>query len=448
MKNASEQTSGISKEARYRVWWCLYTFEHMLGIMTGRATCIQDGICTTPYPLPFEEERLAEPPATKVLADGDARAELIDNVVSSAHVRHVPLNPRGGKDAKHTDKVRDISWLRNLPPCNAMGFMYYVDLSVIVQEIVNRVYSLDCAVTPWTHIENRMGELRSRIDLWHSNLPEAYDFTRKDEQRVDLLRSKLFLGFHYYSARITLGRPCLCRRDAHHSTAPGKPTFSHEMAVTTLTSARMMLDLIPDTPDPIQLYQISPWWCILHYLMQAAAVLLLELSFACIHMPDHENNFLLLSKKAIRWLFAMADYSLACRRAWELCDSNFRRIAQGMNYDVSDLPTSHYAFTSGGIPNDSLNSGQQSGFGSAPLLYDVIQQQNNQQLPQDRFPGTADQIPLSYSGAPTADGLPTSSLPISPGNDVYFPYDPICGEFIKSFFPTSQDEDYWSHPQG
>jgi hypothetical protein len=230
--------------------------------------------------------------------------------------------------------------------------LFYTDLTLISQEIVNRVYSPDCANTPWAHIENRIGELRARIDCWYSNLPEAFHFVRKaDDQDQDVLRSKLFLAFHFYSARIMLGWPCLCRRDGRHD--PNKrSSFSHKMAEMSLESAQKMLGLLPDKPNAGRLYQICPWWCILHFMIQAAIILLLELSFGGIHMPGEEQNFLVAAKKAIRWLYAMSKRSTASRRAWQLCDSNLRRIAYRMNYDVSDMPE----FADESKPNQPIRS--------------------------------------------------------------------------------------------
>lgn len=112
------------------------------------------------------------------------------------------------------------------------------------------------------------------------------------------------------------------------------------MATIALEAAVRMLRLIPDQPNAIQLYQICPWWCVLHYLMQATTVLLLELSFGNVHTPDEELNTLNTAKKGVRWLHAMSEESIASRRAWRLCDSCLRRIAIGMDYDLSDMPSS------------------------------------------------------------------------------------------------------------
>lgn len=432
MKNTSDFTASISKESRNRVWWCLYTLEHLLGIMTGRATCILDGVCTTPLPLPFEGDQLQEPLVAKLLNDLSLREEFVGNAIASSFIHQISSNPLGGKDAKYTDIPRDVTWLKSLPPNNALCFLYYADLAVISQEIVNRVYSPDCAMVPWAHIENRIGVLRSRLDLWFASLHPAFDFTRKEDEGPDLLRAKLFLAFHFYSSRITLGRPCLCRRDAHQSGQGNeKPAFSHVMAMLSLDSANKMLDLIPDQADAIQLYEIGPWWCVLHCLVQSVTILLLELSFGSIHIPEEEQNIFTMAKKGVRWLHSMSEFSTASRRAWQLCDMNLRKIAQGMDYDVSHMPT--FDFGADEVTNghkDQLNgSFKTNGI-------DKAAHQDNGQLPDGPGlpPGAAGFTLISDAdGAPDAGPAPGIGLN---GNDVFFPYDPINGEFVRSYFPT------------
>ncbi|CAG8882938.1 unnamed protein product [Penicillium egyptiacum] len=433
MKSSSPTTPDLSKEARYRVWWCLYTFEHMLGIMTGRPTCIQDGVCTSPFPVPFEEEQLQEPNAIEVLTDTALRDERINNIMASACIRQMPLHPANGKDASHHTRSRDTKWIKSLPVNYGLFYLYYCDLAVIAQEIVNKVYSVDCVMVPWAQIETRIGELKSRTETWKSNLPTGLDFTHKEDKGPDILRCKLNLALHYYSARITLGRPCLCRRDARQKGTD--PSFSHEMAVVTLESAWRMLDLIPDEPDALQLYRIAPWWCILHYLMQAATVLLLELSFGTVHMPEEEKNFIILSKKAVRWLFAMSEQSIASRRAWQLCDLSLRKLAEGMKYDVSDMPS--YPYTP--EPTSTVDS-------ESPPSQPISHAAGDYWVPvQERLPVSAPDAPpaedhYAYPGISTADLM--NSL-TAEAQDSYFPYDPITGEFMRSFFPHSNEDENW-----
>lgn len=433
MKSSAPTTPDLSKEARYRVWWCLYTFEHMLGIMTGRATCIQDGVCTSPFPIPFEEDQLQEPGALEVLADSTLRDERINNVLASSCIRQMPLNPANGKEASNHTHTRDTSWIKNLPINYGLCYLYYCDLAVVVQEIVNKVYSVDCVIVPWAHIENRIGELKSRTEMWQSSLPPGLDFRRKDDAGPDVLRCKLTLALHYYSARITLGRPCLCRRDARQK-GPN-PSFSHDMAVITLDSACHMLDLIPDEPNAIQLYQIAPWWCVLHYLMQAVTVMLLELSFGTVHKPEEEERFINLSKKAIRWLYAMSEQSIASRRAWQLCDLSLRKLAQGMKYDISDMPTYPY----NPEPTTTIGSGPAQ---DGPLPHPVGDYWGPQlgHIPMSAPGPTPGEDHYAYPSMSTSDLM--SSL-TAEAQDSYFPYDPISGEFMRSFFPNNNENDNW-----
>jgi hypothetical protein len=72
-----------------------------------------------------------------------------------------------------------------------------------------------------------------------------------------------------------------------------------------------MLGLLPDRPDVVLLNQISPWWRILHYFMQATTVLLLELSFRTQHVPEKVVSISQMTKKAIEWLHNMSRTSTA-----------------------------------------------------------------------------------------------------------------------------------------
>ncbi|KAL2854372.1 fungal-specific transcription factor domain-containing protein [Aspergillus pseudoustus] len=471
LRNTSEITPDVSKEARYRVWWCLYTFEHLLGIMTGRMTGISDGICTTPMPLPMGEERFQDPEVVQLLGNLELRQERVESALASSFVRQMPLNPQDGGDLHASDKIRDKTRLSGLPHSCSLFFLYYVDLAVITQEIVNRVYSLDCIMTPWSQIENRIGELRARIELWSSNLPQVYDWKNRDEQSLDLLRARLCLAFSFHSARITLGRPCLCRRDIRHTNMSfQKKTFSHEIAVTVLESAQQLLGLLPDAPDASSIYKLCPWWCVLHYLMQATTVLLLELSFGSVHMPGEEKTFLEAAKKAIRWIHAMSKFSLASRRAWELCDGNLRRLAAGLNFDVSDIPAADYQFDLGdnsdntrplnsqANPNpDSAPSTNPPPLSAMPIFHlspasgaDGQQEQLQDPTTLQHFQFPSMNLPFS-TGTASLEPPQTESpflfpLDASTGSsgDTYFPYDPITGEFIRSFFPTSNEDDPWN----
>lgn len=447
--------------------------------MTGRMTGISNGICTTPMPLPVDEDRFQDPAIAELLGSLKLRQTRVEAALASCFVRQMPLTTQPGREAQNTMKTQDASRLKSLPPSTSLFFLYFVDLGVITQEIVNRVYSLDCIMTPWSQIENRIEELRTRIERWYTNLPEAYDWTRSGEQSPEMLRASLCLAFHYYSARITLGRPCLCRRDVRSPNSPSQAkSFSHEVSVAVLEAAQRLVGLLPDEPDASRIYQLCPWWCILHYLMQATTVLLLELSFGSIHMPDEEKNILEAAKKGIRWLHAMSESSLASRRAWEICDGNFRRLAVGLKFDVSDIPAADYQSDA----NDSTQQQQPSqpqsqspqnntnppiatmatqfpSLASSTPVFNLSLPDGIQQMSQPPFqdPTTTTAATTDFQQPPATTYFFTnpriedpllfgglSSPSTGTSNEMYFPYDPITGEFIQSFFPNSNEEEPWN----
>lgn len=410
----------------------------MLGIMTGRAIYTLDGGFATPLPLPYDEEQLqVNTAAIEVLNNPALRDERINNVMGSSWLRQP-----GSKDDACKNRPRDPTWVKGLPANFGLCFLYFCDLTVITQEIVNRVYSTNCVMLPWSEIESRLDELRSRIDFWQSSLPKALDFTQKvADDGPEQLRCKVALAFHYYSARITLGRPCLCRRDTRQINSP--QTFSHMMAAIALDSASRMLDMIPDEPNVLQLYQICPWWCVLHYLMQAATVILLELSFGVIHVPEQEDKFVHLSKKAIRWFHAMSEGSIGSRRAWQLCDSSFRKLAGSMKYSTDDLPSQqrhqdHTASeTESQMPAESDQPARPN-----PRDYFSLQPEDMNLFGSYPAPHPAPETNAytSYFNLPTTDlAWPLPAQPETT-EDSYFPYDPLSQEFIRSFFPSSEDE--------
>ncbi|KAI9035128.1 Zn(II)2Cys6 transcription factor, partial [Aspergillus affinis] len=383
LRDGSATTMPASKEARYRVWWCLYTFENLLGVMTGRTTCMADCISKTPFPLPLAEEQLSSPMATRLLTDQGFHQQFVESCLAFHH-----RYPLGGAQLSNPGNEEHRAWFKSLSPSRAMEYTYYVDLAVINQGTVNQVYSPDCCMIPWREIERRIQIQKARIDLWESNLPREYIIMSSLDRGSALDYGQLSLAFLFYSSRLTVGRPCLCRRDTQK-----EESFSRDIARMAVESACGMLDLIPDAPDARWLYQTCPWWCILHYVMQSAAVLLLELSWRCVHMPGTDETILQQCKKAVRWLAAMSIHSHASRRGWELCDSSLRRIAHGMGYDLSDM---------------------------AP------------------FPPALSTQPPVDQAEPEGPKMPSSPLSSSD-----FPFDPVTGEFVRSFFPMTEGQEEW-----
>ncbi|KAJ5824535.1 hypothetical protein N7447_006875 [Penicillium robsamsonii] len=440
LKSSSLKMPGVAKEVPCRVWWCLYTVEHKLGSMTGRTTSISTNMYSAQLPLPFDEDHLPEEANSELLDDLHMKEKHVNMAMTSPHLRH--------PDCQQTEEAKaGRSWLQSLPVNTSLYFLYYCDLTVLNQEILDRVYSAGSALVSWEDIKGTIKRLKENVDTWLSTLPPGLDFTSMRDEKQQTYWAKTNLAFHYYSTRILLGRPCLCRYNPTRSQERRKSLeqrgFSHDMAIMTLESAMHMLDLLPDEPDSAHLYQFTPWWCFLHYIMQTATIIILELSFGCVHMKDRESDLVQSAKKSIRWLYMMSMHCTASYRAWQLCQSAARRMVSSMGYDASDIPGSpdkqpdDPCVNSAGLSsptqlNPTMDSAHvlpyhgQGQSSTVPVTDHAVNHCNNDLDLQDSLP----------SGL-----LSTPSTQDHTGGDAHFPLDPINEAFIRYLFPSLDGED-------
>lgn len=83
--------------------------------------------------------------------------------------------------------------------------------------------------------------------------------------------------------------------------------------------AGQMLDHLPDSPEPSWVYHVSPWWCILHFLMQSTAVLLTELLLLAKEGTVQHRTAEERVSKVSRWLAVMSTKDLSFQRAQLVC---------------------------------------------------------------------------------------------------------------------------------
>lgn len=162
----------------------------------------------------------------------------------------------------------------------------------------------------------------------------------------------------------------------------------------------------------------------MHYFMQAATVLMLELSFRADHMPNEVEEIFDSAKKATDWLHSLSEQDEAARRAWSLCDEIMHKIApkvgksltEASNYGGSPDRKGHAADRMQGIDSDQFAQGSATSSAYLPRLssapfhqpmfssYDQFLSQG--QMPtssasesyNDIFPTAADMYAMQYDG--------------------------------------------------
>ncbi|KAJ5807606.1 hypothetical protein N7447_011062 [Penicillium robsamsonii] len=366
LRLTDDRTKHAAKETRGRLWWSIYSLEHLLASMTGRASCVGEGLCSIPTPLPYEEEAFDQPDAKRLLQDPALReARLRATLFESPSQYHSP------------------SWVTTCPPCPSLFFNFLVDLNLITQALMNKVYSIEGLRKGPSQVEHQVQKFALQMDRWLSKLPSFYQFTvpdaspwhlshhQLDNHSAPFIRERVCLAMHYYSSRIILCRPCLSHihQTPRHASQTGENTargkLRTEMATHCLQASCTLISILPEDPNIAWLARTAPWWSILHFVMQATTALLLGLSHCsgahASSSPDRPNPLpspttpsqagtypLLLetdlstaigaARKALAWLHTTAFVDPAARRAFLLCDGIVRKIAPGLGIDLSEWP--------------------------------------------------------------------------------------------------------------
>ncbi|KAL2842558.1 fungal-specific transcription factor domain-containing protein [Aspergillus pseudoustus] len=334
LRSESKETSNLSKEIRYRVWWSIYTLENTLSIMTGRPTSAPDKYSTTPLPIPFDEEQFREPAASRLLTDFATRTEYMLALSSQRRAGSAVWDSPGlGRAVLMQDALPNPM---DISPSNSFYFFYFVDLTVIMRRAIDSLYSPGFARRPWLTISAAIMDLVQETDEWLSRIPPVFQFKIRHPS-THFERQRWSLAFRYYSLRITLSRPSLCRSERQRAPNEASALSQQRIAHICIDSACELLDLLPDKPDAVWLVQVSPWWCVLHYLMQSVTVLLIEMEFCVRFHADGASHITLHLEKGLDWLYSLGSISVPAKRAWEVCNSIYNRLFFGAGPETTIL---------------------------------------------------------------------------------------------------------------
>lgn len=104
-----------------------------------------------------------------------------------------------------------------------------------------------------------------------------------------------------------INRPCLCKLDSSSPGAsPELASFVDMSAASCVESAKRIINIVChgiSNATPFTSIKLGPWWCITHYAVSAAAVLLLEMAFGSIHVHGEKRSSVLEAVHTIiQWL--------------------------------------------------------------------------------------------------------------------------------------------------
>ncbi|KAF2822877.1 hypothetical protein CC86DRAFT_396455 [Ophiobolus disseminans] len=335
LRNEDPTASESRKETLIHTWWSIHSIECLVSTMTGRPPVIAFEDCTVPLPrsLPGEQPDSRDPS------------------------RHATKR-RTDHNASQTGKGNHISENDRWPSTQSRYFIGHIRIMVLVQKTLIELYSPRTATKSWQFIQGKILELLDELAEWKANasigdsLADGHvgKVKGKGKQKADLDREHFLLKTDYWSTKILITRPCLCRIERR---IRNESDFSADFNTTTakecVEAALEITHLFPDDPDLAFLYSKGPWWSIVHLIMQAVAVLLLEMSYENRDMKRSEKSMTISIKKLMRWLRAMQYSDRVAEKAYKIirkiikgCDPSLQAQANELlaldDYDTGDRP--------------------------------------------------------------------------------------------------------------
>lgn len=338
LRNVSEAVSDVEKEYRVRLWWSIYALERQLEIRTGRPSAIDDEDLSTPLPVPVAEEAFP--------AEGEPLYENTWPAIARQHRRHSltaeersPREPGPSGQPGSSDRVATLDSIPEVTEVvnSAAYFIQCVRLYKITHVVSKKMYSAPSGRCSWATTQKAVADLREELSKWRSELPDELSF-RAPQLTQNFARERLALGMLYCSAIMLVTRSCLCEMNGRIADESSQSQeFTRASAIECIHAAREMLGFLPDQPNAVGLYSLAPWWDLVHHLVQAAAVLVMELSNRAEHVPGEAPQLVADAKKAVRWLWAMSEHQVAAGRAWRTMVRLLSQVAPLVGEDTSDL---------------------------------------------------------------------------------------------------------------
>lgn len=329
------KTSNTSKEIRYRVWWALYTLEHILSVITGRPSCITDSSCTAPIPVPFDEDEFKREDVSRLLGDISRKGLWVQEWATSSETPNSPRDCMAtGEGSPRIPESSTGDWLKSLPSSMSLYFFYFATLISVGKRANLKLYSAETAQSLWPSLEFTIQSLLEECNSWMSNLPDAYNFNTAEGNQSNITQ-RTSLALLYNSTKIAITRPCLFRLQQHPENK-GSYDFCLNMASECVKSACRIINFLSDISDVVRLNSASPW-CILHYIMQATSVILLELSFRAEHAPESGVEVSEAAKKAVECLRVLSQSSSSANKAWKVSNDLLQRLAFKVGIGISNL---------------------------------------------------------------------------------------------------------------
>lgn len=243
LRNEDPSTPASKKETLVRTWWSLHSIECVLSAVTGRPCIIGHEDCTVSLPHIFSKVYSNVGNAS---GGTPARSDYRASTAQSSSIG-------GSSPGRMT--AAPLSYLDA-----------HINIGLITQKVLAKLYSPRTSTQSWEYIQKAIPELMKELDEWRrSALLDDAPGPKNPFASHEGRREYTLLSFSYYSTKILITRPCLCRTERRiKRQSEGSANFNQKTAEACVQAAQGLTSLLPDQPDLQSLYENAPWWCIIH----------------------------------------------------------------------------------------------------------------------------------------------------------------------------------------
>ncbi|BAE57145.1 unnamed protein product [Aspergillus oryzae RIB40] len=126
-----------------------------LSVMTGRPPHCSSDFCTTPHPVPFQEEEFLDDNVAQIIMDNESRnifMEALSSRNSTKSTSEVTSSEGFGPPMSHHGKQYGqaaYNAVDSLTPNTSLYFLCLVDLGLIMRESIDTLYAPGAARKSW-----------------------------------------------------------------------------------------------------------------------------------------------------------------------------------------------------------------------------------------------------------------------------------------------------------
>jgi hypothetical protein len=334
IRNEDRTATAVKKEILSRIWWAVYSLDRTLSAITGRPSVGAELHSSTTLPLPIAANDIEE-------AFIQAKFGQTPKWGSATAPSHSPAGSSrtGSIVSENNHNAPDVSSLSN--EANAGTFLIaIVKLGMVSNNVLNQLYSPNLVSKSWKDVQGYIARLATDLDAWLFSLPTDLNPLDDNARGQTMQQERNLLKTYYYSTKILICRPCLCRLDRRiQSQTQSSANFNHQTAAQCVSAAKSIAACLPDDMAvwSKEIYRIFPWWATVHYLMQSIAILLLE---ACYEAEG--INVLPAVKKLVRWLRELSSTNRTAERAYAITVDLLKKMASRNFKDPETVKVSHY----------------------------------------------------------------------------------------------------------